>query len=133
MTEIEKVIHMSAMLSSKGHFADFIQALYAASTLNVLALIVTKLSIILFVKSLAPLKLHRNFAYAIAITIALWGCVSELVVLFQCHLPDPWSVIHGKCIITVRLTHPSDEFLANTFTGRMPSGHHSILSASLLI
>jgi len=82
--------------------SDETQIHYASNFLFVGNLCFAKISVLLLVRTISPIKLHHNIAYGVGAFTTVWGVTSEFVAGFQCQLPQPWMLTGNKCINQVR-------------------------------
>ena len=73
------------------------QALYAAGLLFIPAIVVTKLSIVLFIRNLVPVSAHATVSLISGAGIILWGVSSEFAAAFQCRRPSSWRSGGNVC------------------------------------
>lgn len=78
------------------------QSLYAMGLLYILTLGASKLAVLVLVRNLTLLSLHRILIYATAGLITFWTVTSVFVAAFQCPLPHTWAILNAKCIDQVR-------------------------------
>lgn len=64
-----------------------------------------KLSILLLLRTISPVKSHRNTILVVECTIIFWAFTAELVAAFQCHPPNTWQFIGNTCIKRVFYLH----------------------------
>ena len=78
--------------------AKQIQSSYASDSLPIPTLGFAKLSVLILLRTISPVKLHHNIILAMGILITVWAVVAEFVAAFQCHMSPPWRFIGNKCI-----------------------------------
>ncbi|KAG9228438.1 hypothetical protein BJ875DRAFT_500727 [Amylocarpus encephaloides] len=76
----------------------FQKSTYASSILLVVTLVLTKLSIISFIQSLAPSRRTLVFGYCFGGVLLLWGLSSLSATLFRCAPPDVWRQSGRRCV-----------------------------------
>lgn len=78
---------------------SLMKASYANDLLYVLVLALTKLSILVFLNALTPVRLHKTVIWSLFGLMAAWGVSSLLVAAFQCHAPAVWDFSDSsRCI-----------------------------------
>jgi hypothetical protein len=77
---------------------NFPQYLYASNIFSIASQTLSKLSIVFLIRHISPVVLHERLALASGCLTVAWCFTSILVLLFQCHLPQPWNIITNKCI-----------------------------------
>ncbi|RFU29813.1 hypothetical protein B7463_g6522, partial [Scytalidium lignicola] len=70
---------------------------YASQLLYVPALLLAKMSSVIYLRALSPAQLYDQATLGFMLFIAIWGTTSEFAIAFQCKLPHPWAIIAGKC------------------------------------
>lgn len=83
-------------------YTDQVQSGYASDLLFIGNLCFAKLSVVLLLWTLSPVRLHRRMALALGLAIIFWAFTSEFVAAFQCSTPKSWRFIGNKCINQVR-------------------------------
>ena len=88
-----------SLFSDLNATAEFIcrQALYASSLFFILTIILVKISIILFLRTLAPIRALRRTGDALGAVFLMWGLASFLATAFQCSVPNVWHWTGGTC------------------------------------
>ncbi|CAG8979879.1 hypothetical protein HYALB_00002653 [Hymenoscyphus albidus] len=74
------------------------KTLYIAGLLSIPTLVITKISVIIFMQGLGPASIHKRIGAAFSAFLILWGLGSEFAVAFQCRVPQPWNVVDHGCI-----------------------------------
>jgi hypothetical protein len=69
----------------------------------VLAVGISKCSVLLFLYHLVESTLQRVGVIVIAVLVLLWTITVMAVTVFQCEMPSPWDIWSGKCIPLVSL------------------------------
>lgn len=90
----------------------FQKSYYAAVLLYVPCVCLSKLAVLLLLRNITPNKSHQRMASTTAFCTLVWTGVAEVVLAFQCKVPDTWAVMKGQCINLVRLpaflpSHPN--------------------------
>jgi hypothetical protein len=86
------------------------QKLYYTSNLFfVLALGLSKLSVVFFLMRLTPARHHRRVFWAMAIFVGAWTFASLLAVAVQCDFAQPWILVGERCPGSVRLASLSTQ------------------------
>jgi len=71
---------------------------YSGDIFYILTMTFSKISIILLLSLITPIKVHKKFIYAVGGVIVVWGFTATFVALFQCHVPDVWKTLGDQCI-----------------------------------
>ncbi|KAH9863788.1 hypothetical protein J1614_009720 [Plenodomus biglobosus] len=72
--------------------------IFVAKILSVLALSIGKCSLLLFLFRLLDTTIQRVGIITIGCLILLWTIAVISVTVFQCAMPQPWTIWTGKCI-----------------------------------
>ncbi|KAI1907712.1 hypothetical protein LOZ53_003376 [Ophidiomyces ophidiicola] len=83
---------------SKSQLETVLKADYAATILFILAICLTKISLLVLNYQFALLKQYKYTIYCLGGIVILWTASSILVVSFQCDLPRPWDYINNVCL-----------------------------------
>jgi hypothetical protein len=75
---------------------------FISTILFVLALSISKCSILLFLHHLAGTTLQRLGVMTIGIVVLVWTLAVMAGIVFECEMPRPWEIWTGKCIPMVR-------------------------------
>ncbi|MCJ1246644.1 hypothetical protein MMC30_003853 [Trapelia coarctata] len=75
----------------------FEKSTYAGDLLFVLSLMLSKVSILVFLKSLTPVEAHVRYIYGLGALIVVWSVISLLAAAFQCSLPKVWATLSPQC------------------------------------
>lgn len=70
---------------------------YAADLLFIIALAISKLSVIFFLARLTPNKTYLRFCTAVGALCGAWGVGGVLSLALKCDLAEPWITIGEKC------------------------------------
>ncbi|PCG90241.1 Hypothetical protein PENO1_072920 [Penicillium occitanis (nom. inval.)] len=70
---------------------------YAADILSIVSLASSKISYVMFVRSITAVPLDRKLALVLIIILSVWGFVSVITVAFQCQPLPTWDYLTGKC------------------------------------
>lgn len=70
---------------------------YAAGILSIVSLASSKISYVMFVRSITVVPLDRKIAQVFIILLSVWGLVSVITVAFQCQPLPTWDYLAGKC------------------------------------
>ena len=76
---------------------------YAAEILSIVSLASSKISYVMFVRSITAVPLDRKLALILIIILSVWGFVSVITVAFQCQPLPTWDYLAGKCYDRVSL------------------------------
>jgi hypothetical protein len=79
--------------------------LFVSTILFVLALSISKCSVLLFLYHLAQSTLSRVGVVTTGVLVLLWTIAVLAVMVFQCEMPTPWDIWTGKCIPLVSLEY----------------------------
>jgi hypothetical protein len=77
---------------------------YAAQILSIVSLASSKLSYVMFLRSITVVPADRMIALIFIIVLSLWGLVSVITVAFQCQPLPTWDYLSGKCYDRVRFS-----------------------------
>lgn len=75
-----------------------VQSIYASNLVMIGSLCFAKLSVLMLLRTISPIKRHRHIILGIGGTVTLWAVSAGLVTAFQCHLPNPWMAMGNVCI-----------------------------------
>jgi hypothetical protein len=75
---------------------------FISTILFVLALSISKCSVLLFHHQLADNTLQRVGVMIIGIVVLIWTLAVMAGIVFECEMPRPWEIWTGKCIPMVR-------------------------------
>lgn len=67
------------------------------------SLCLSKISVIVFVKSIIEVFRNNRSIWMVISGITLWGVAAEIVTALQSHVPRPWGYLDGKCVQMVRV------------------------------
>jgi hypothetical protein len=70
---------------------------YAADLLFIIALAISKLSVIFFLARLTPNKTHLRLCTAVGAICGAWGVGGVLSLALKCDLAEPWITNGQKC------------------------------------
>lgn len=70
---------------------------YAADMLSIASLASSKISYVMFVRSITVVALDRKIAFVFIVLLSIWGFVSVITVAFQCQPLPTWDYLAGKC------------------------------------
>lgn len=70
---------------------------YAADMLSIASLASSKISYVMFVRSITVVALDRRIALVFIVILSIWGLVSVITVAFQCQPLPTWDYLTGKC------------------------------------
>lgn len=73
------------------------QEVYVANIFYVLAVGVSKISIIIFLSRLACARVRTIGVFPLGTVVVGWTVAITFGVSFQCDLPYPWDSFSGKC------------------------------------
>jgi hypothetical protein len=96
---------MQCLLSSKDIQQIEIKV-YASTLLFVLALSISKCSVLLFLHQAANNMLQRLCVMIVSVLVLIWTLAIMTGIVFECEMPRPWEIWTGKCIPMVRWILP---------------------------
>ncbi|KAJ5740749.1 hypothetical protein N7493_000621 [Penicillium malachiteum] len=73
------------------------QYLYASTMVYIASHCFSKLSLVIFIRSLTPSSKDHFFALLIGIVTGVWAVASIFGYAFQCSVPNTWDFWNGKC------------------------------------
>jgi hypothetical protein len=76
--------------------------IFMSTILFVLAISISKCSMLLFLHQLADNMLQRVGVVVIGLVVLVWALAVMAGVVFECEMPRPWTIWTGKCIPIVR-------------------------------
>ncbi|CRG91108.1 hypothetical protein PISL3812_08156 [Talaromyces islandicus] len=82
---------------SEGQLTAILKSQYAAQILSIVCLASSKISFVMFLRSITAAPTDRMIALVFIIALSLWGFVSIITVAFQCQPPPTWDYLSGKC------------------------------------
>ncbi|KAK0510420.1 hypothetical protein JMJ35_006852 [Cladonia borealis] len=88
--------HVEALSSSQR--ATFQQTGYAGDLLFIINLCFAKISVLILLWTISPVRIHHRMAQIIGVIIIVWALTSEFVAAFQCSIPDTWASLGNNCI-----------------------------------
>lgn len=74
-----------------------VQAAYAGDLLYILSLTFSKISLLMLLRLLTPVRKQINAISSLGTAIFLWSLASLLSAAFQCHTPRVWAFIGNQC------------------------------------
>ncbi|KAJ5951270.1 uncharacterized protein N7479_009683 [Penicillium vulpinum] len=82
---------------SDAEMEQLMKNLFAASLLYLLSLMFSKLSLVVFIRSLTPSAKDKWLARGVEVILYVWAVVAILGTAFQCSLPRTWDFQNGQC------------------------------------
>jgi hypothetical protein len=79
---------------------------FIATMLFVLALSISKCSILLFLHEVAGNSMQKLGVMITGIVILMWTLAAIAGIVFECAMPRPWDIWSGKCIPLVSSSNP---------------------------
>ncbi|KAL8808965.1 MAG: hypothetical protein Q9223_003746 [Gallowayella weberi] len=76
----------------------FQKSYYAAVLLYLPSISLSKVAVLLLLHTITPVIAYRRIAYTTGVITVIWAGVAEVVLAFQCSLPDAWAILGGQCI-----------------------------------
>jgi hypothetical protein len=86
-----------------------LQSTYAADLLYIVNLCLVKLSVIVLLHNITPVKFHKRLGLVLGIVTVLWALSAVFATAFQCRLPNPWMTIGNRCYSRVSIAGMSAE------------------------
>lgn len=84
---------------------DDLQAQYAGNIMYTLAIFLSKLSSLCFFICLTGEgSTKQRVVHGSIVCVTAWSFISIIVILLQCHFPDPWIFRAPECINLVRIS-----------------------------
>jgi hypothetical protein len=80
------------------HWHSLEESFYASNLLYLSAVVLAKISILLFIRRLTPSQNAARLCWTFFTFLVLWGTSSLFVWLFACGLPTPWLYDSNHCI-----------------------------------
>lgn len=73
------------------------QAGYSADLLYIIALAISKVSVLVLLWQITPVAVHRRMTLGVGSFIAAWTLASFFASVFQCSTPDTWMILSQHC------------------------------------
>ena len=89
-------------LKNQKRRSNFEQAGYCSDILYIASMLVSKISILVLLNQITPMRMHKNFIFGVGGVILCWNLASLFAAAFQCRLPDPWRLFSPHCLDRVR-------------------------------
>jgi len=71
---------------------------YSVDIFYILSLTLSKVSVLLLLQLITPVRTHIRVIYTLGCLILVWGITSFFVAVFQCKAPDVWQILGQNCI-----------------------------------
>lgn len=81
------------------------QAGYSAEILYIIALAISKASVLVLLWRITPVGVHRRIALISGSLIGMWTLASIFAAVFQCSVPDTWTILSPRCFDRVWVTN----------------------------
>lgn len=108
-----------------------VQRMYYTSNLfYILALGLSKSSIIFFLRRLTAARKHKRVFDTANVLVALWTIGSFFAIALQCNLSHPWISTDGTCSGTVRQRSSNKDRVADSLRSSFCDGKSSVPSIS---
>jgi hypothetical protein len=75
---------------------------FVSTILFVLALSISKCSMLVFLHQLADTALQKIGVTTVGVVVVIWTLAVMAGIVFECEMPRPWEIWTGKCIPMVR-------------------------------
>ncbi|CAL5871436.1 uncharacterized protein PFLUO_LOCUS5686 [Penicillium psychrofluorescens] len=82
---------------SGANLVQVMKNLYAGSLLYILSLMFSKLSMVVFIRSLTPSSRDKWLARGVEAIVYAWATVAIFGSAFQCTVPHTWDIWNGQC------------------------------------
>lgn len=82
---------------SESQLTAMLKSQYAAQILSIVCLASSKISYVMFLRSITAVPADRKIALIFIVVLSLWGLVSVITVAFQCQPLPTWDYLKGKC------------------------------------
>jgi small basic protein len=107
-TAVDSGLGKTRCLLNSDHLEDIQIKVFVSTILFVLALSVSKCSMLMFLHHVADNTLQRVGIMIIGVLVLIWtvGVITGLV--FECEMPRPWDIWTGKCIPMVSSCAPHE-------------------------
>ena len=73
------------------------QAGYSADILYIIALAISKVSVLVLLWQITPVAVHRRLTLGVGLFIAGWTLASFFASVFQCPFPNTWTILSKRC------------------------------------
>lgn len=100
---------------------------YASFLLFILALGLSKISVVCFQARLVAASRQRKVFQGAVVLIAAWTAASFLALALQCNLSKPWQLVGQKCSDAVRIKLPTSQ--CNTDRDNLKGIRWTVISA----
>jgi hypothetical protein len=97
-TAVDSGLGKSQCLMSSTDIDQIQVKIFISTILFVLALSVSKCSVLLFLHQVADNTLQRVGVIAIGVAVLMWSLAVMTGIIFECEMPRPWEIWTGKCI-----------------------------------
>lgn len=81
------------------------QAGYSAEILYIIALAISKASVLVLLWRITPVGGHRRMALISGTLLGMWTLASIFAAVFQCSVPDTWAILSPHCFDRVWVTN----------------------------
>ena len=75
-----------------------VKAIFASSLLFIPTVVLVKISIIFFLRCLAPIAKLQRTGDVLTAVFLIWGIGAFLAVAFQCDVPNVWQLTSSTCL-----------------------------------
>ncbi|KGO36730.1 hypothetical protein PEX1_026430 [Penicillium expansum] len=117
---------------SSAEMEQVMKNLWAGSLLYLLSLTFSKLSLVVFIRSLTPSAKDKWLARGVEVIIYAWVVVVILGTAFQCSLPHTWDFQNGQCFnLPIQLTWRYFIAISNIMTDLLIVAQAMILISSV--
>jgi hypothetical protein len=105
-TAVDSGLGKSECLMSSTDIDQIQIKIFTSTILFVLALSISKCSMLLFLHQVADNTLQRVGVLAIGVVVLMWSLAVMTGIVFECEMPQPWEIWNGKCIPMVLISLP---------------------------
>lgn len=97
-TAVDSGLGKTGCLLSSAQLEDIQIKVFVSAILFVLALSISKCSLLMFLHRVANNTLQRVGIMIIGVVVLIWTLGVLMGIVFECEMPRPWEIWTGKCI-----------------------------------
>ena len=97
-TAVDSGLGKTGCLLGVGKLEDIQVKVFVSTILFVLALSISKCSVLMFLHRAANTTLQRVGIMIIGVIVLIWTLGVLTGIIFECEMPRPWEIWTGKCI-----------------------------------